>query len=183
MRELTLQTPSSKYMGEYLAFCHETWGHVHDSYIIHRPPPADSDPRHWSKEVLRECADGATNPAYATGSWVNHERFWAFSGNRMIAALDFRRRLTPRMELYGGHWGIAIRPSERGRGWSTKLLPHLLEASAARGVPEILLTTKAQNLAARQGLEHAPYLVKKDEIPITLNGVAETSCRYWLRLP
>ena len=167
---------------DYLDFCRETWGHVHDDYIIHRPPNAGTDPETWVEEVLRECADGATNPAYATGPWVNHERFWAFCGDRLIAALDFRRRLTPLMERYGGHWGLAVRPSERGRGWSTKLLPHLLAASAARGVSEVLLTTKAQNLAARQGLEHAPYLVKKDEIPVTLNGVAETSCRYWLRL-
>ena len=35
--DLALMVPTGEWMELYLDFCRETWGHVHDSYILHDP--------------------------------------------------------------------------------------------------------------------------------------------------
>ena len=97
--EFSLIRPCTELMEQYLDLCRESWGHVHDNYILSDP----SQYEHWRYTLLEKY----------------HKE-----------------------EL-----GIAIRPSERGKGYGRRLCPFLAAKARELGIREMLLTSEAENLA------------------------------------
>ena len=48
--EIELTVPAPEYLEAYHDFCKETWGHVHDSYILHDPAAFSV----WKNTIFRQ---------------------------------------------------------------------------------------------------------------------------------
>ena len=81
---------------------------------------------------------------------------WLTYAYTFIGRVDIRMRLTPELEIWGGHVDVAIRPSLQGRGFGTHLFGLALEKARNAGLRRILLTcfeadAAAVRMFARQG--------------------------------
>jgi predicted acetyltransferase len=71
----------------------------------------------------------------------------------MLGGIRLRHRLSERLWQDGGHIGYDIRPSERGKGYATKMLELVLEKARERGLPWVLLTVDPSNVASIRVME------------------------------
>jgi len=75
--------------------------------------------------------------------------FWLVRGGETIVAISrLRHRLTPALERHGGHIGYTVRPTERRKGYATRLLALTLRQAWERGLDGALLTCASANLAS-----------------------------------
>lgn len=78
---------------------------------------------------------------------------WWVDGDRYLARIAIRHRLTPWLLEAGGHIGYDTRPSARRQGHATAMLAAALPVAAGLGIESALLTCDADNLASRKVIE------------------------------
>lgn len=69
---------------------------------------------------------------------------------RVVGMLQFRHCLNDYTELYAGHIGYSVRPSERHKGYATEMLRAVLPICKAKGLERILVCCKVENEASRR---------------------------------
>lgn len=136
---------------------------------------------------LRELEREAWGEDVATGL-VPQSVFWlvrrdddaAVAAEPVIVAVSrLRHRLTPQLEDVGGHIGYDVRPSERRKGYGTRLLALTLERARALGLARVLLTCDTENVASAKIIEaNGGVLASQSVSPAT--GVLVS--RYWIAL-
>lgn len=97
----------------------------------------------------------------------------------ILGVAKVRHTLTPALEDVGGHIGYAIRPSERGKGYGTRILALTLERARDLGLSHVLLTCDTANTrSARVILRNGGVLTSEGYSPRTGARVS----RYWIAL-
>ena len=140
--EFDLVHPCAELMEQYLDLCRESWGHVHDNYILSDPAQYDL----WRHSLLEKYCKEEQGTDLPPGI-VPSVTFWIMRRERMIGIVNIRPKLNGPLENYGGHLGVAIRPGERGRGYGRRLCPLLAAKARELGIREMLLTSEADNPA------------------------------------
>lgn len=67
---------------------------------------------------------------------------------RALGEIRFRPYLTPPFERHNGHIGYNVRPSERGKGYATRMLALTLEKARALGLERVMLPVEGENPAS-----------------------------------
>ena len=140
--EFSLVRPCAELLEQYLELCGESWGHVHDNYLLSDPAQNELW-RHTLLEKYRNEEQGIGLPPGIVPSVT----FWIMRQDRMVGIANFRPQLNEPLENYGGHLGIAIRPGERGKGYGRLLCPFLAAKARELGIRQMLLTSEADNPA------------------------------------
>jgi predicted acetyltransferase len=79
----------------------------------------------------------------------------------------------------GGHIGYSVRPSERQKGYATKMLSLVLKKAQALGITHILITCSDDNIASARVIEkNGGKLADKTK----REGSKELTRRYWIDL-
>src|SRR5690606_29423812 len=78
---------------------------------------------HALLERLRKFAAGVKVPS----GYVRTSTYWLVDGGELIGVSSLRHRLNKQLAERGGHIGLGIRPSYRGRGLGTTLLALTLQ--------------------------------------------------------
>ncbi|HEX8456136.1 MAG TPA: GNAT family N-acetyltransferase [Pyrinomonadaceae bacterium] len=84
---------------------------------------------------------------------VSSHTFFLVHRGRVVGRSSLRHRLTPALELEGGHIGYDIRPSARQRGYGTRILALTLERARGLGLKRVLLTCDTDNTASARIIE------------------------------
>ena len=74
----------------------------------------------------------------------------------LIGVSSLRHHLTHALEHHGGHIGYAIRPSERRKGYGTRLLAMTLDQHAM-GFRRVLVTCDTDHIASARVIEKKFY--------------------------
>ena len=168
--------PAENLLEEFLEFCRETWGKVHDSYILKDPEQYEQ----WRPTLLREYRE-AEQGIHLPPGFTRSVTFWILKGNRMIAIANLRPELTEQLRNYGGHLGLAIRPSERRKGYGKTITLLLAEKAKALGIRELLLTCEAANTASVRLSKSLPG-TRNEYDEAMVNGKQCKILRTWLKL-
>ncbi|GED32403.1 GNAT family N-acetyltransferase [Brevibacillus centrosporus] len=84
-------------------------------------------------------------------NWVPDSTFWLVTdNNRVVGAVNIRHGLSEKLFNCGGHVGYGIRPSERRKGYATKLLALALEKTKELGINKVLVVCDQSNLASER---------------------------------
>jgi predicted acetyltransferase len=79
--------------------------------------------------------------------------YWLVRGGRILGTARLRHPLNDELRQEGGNIGYDVRPSERGKGYATRLLRLLLDQARSEGLRSVLLTCNKENLASRRVIE------------------------------
>jgi predicted acetyltransferase len=83
--------------------------------------------------------------------WVRDSTYWLVNeSNRVLGAVNIRHSLTDRLFNCGGHIGYGIRPSERRKGYATKILGFSLGKTKELGIEKVLVVCDADNIASER---------------------------------
>jgi len=104
--------------------------------------------------------------------------FLVDEAGKALGAIHLRHALVEKLRLHGGHIGYGVRPSERGKGYSTHMLKTLLATLRARGLDEVLLTCDDDNPPSWKAMESCGARL---EDKILFEG--RLSRRYWISTP
>ncbi len=97
--------------------------------------------------------------------------------NIFIGAVNIRHFLNERLLRDGGHIGDGIRPSERGKGYGTKMVALALEECDRLGIRDVLMCCNRDNVAsARTIVKNGGIL--ENEVTTEDGTVIQ---RYWIK--
>ncbi len=68
--------------------------------------------------------------------------------NRILGVVNIRHRLTDNLLIEGGHIGYGIRPSERRKGYATRILDLALVEAKKLGINRALVTCDKENIGS-----------------------------------
>jgi predicted acetyltransferase len=100
-------------------------------------------------------------------------------GKRIVGRLSIRHVLNDFLATFGGHVGYGVVPSERRKGYGTKLLSLALPIAASLGLSRLLVTCDDDNTGSRKIIEKNGG-VFEGLVKDTSEMVAKR--RYWIEL-
>ena len=92
-----------------------------------------------------------------------------------LGAVNIRHKLNEKLLLNGGHIGDGIRPSERGKGYGTKMIAMALEKCRELGIDRVLMVCDRNNAASARTIVKNGGVMENE---IEVDGVMEQ--RYWI---
>jgi len=103
--------------------------------------------------------------------------FWLIDNNKFIGHTNLRHKLNDYLKKEGGNIGYYIRPSERSKGYGTKILELVLVEAKKIGLKKALVTCDQSNIASQKVIEKngGKYDSKVSSTP-------EPKLRYWINL-
>ena len=111
---------------------------------------------------------------------VPESTYWLVrDGTTFVGFSRLRHRLVPALEHHGGHVGYAIRPSERGKGYGTRILALTLDKARERGLDRLLVTCDTDNAASVRVIEKNGGVLENQLIS---NRSGKMISRYWIAL-
>lgn len=84
---------------------------------------------------------------------VPNTTFWLVEGNQILGCSHFRHYLNAQLEKAGGHIGLGIRPSARGKGLGKILLNATINKAVKMGVEKIHIHCYGDNMGSRRMIE------------------------------
>lgn len=156
----------------YLAYLRE-WANGHEAVIPHG---AQMNGLSFSA-FCNELRTMETDVARSQG-WVPAALFALINeSNRVLAVSQLRYELNDALLQHGGHIGYGVRPSERRKGYASRLLALTLKEAKQIGLARVLLTCDKRNSgSARTIIKNGGILEnERDE------GGRITQ-RYWIKL-
>ena len=97
---------------------------------------------------------------------------------RFLGAVNIRHYLNDELLQSGGHIGDGIRPSERGKGYGTKMVALALEECKKLGIDKVLMTCDKDNIASAKTIIKNGGVLENE----FLNEEGKTEQRYWITL-
>lgn len=166
-------TPTTDLQEEYLDFYNE-WKDSGETMI---PWVISKDPSNFPA-MIQELLD-AHNGVNLPESWVPDSTYWLVTDeNKIVGVVNIRHSLTEHLFNTGGHVGYGIRPSERRKGYATKLLELSLEKTKELNIEKVLVVCDEVNTGSEKTILHNGGLRDDDFIEEDGNIVR----RYWIEL-
>jgi len=164
---VSLVRPSAEYEQSYRAYIEELGDEER------HPLPLDFEHNDFAALLRRldDCEKGLN----LSEGFVPSSTYWLTENGELLGVSNLRHYLNERILKVGGHIGLGIRPSYRGRGLGTFLLAGTIEEARKRGIGELHIHCHKRNAAsARMIVKNGGVLASEieDEEP------AETVQRY-----
>ena len=88
--------------------------------------------------------------------------YFLMDGNRILGSISIRHSIDSDMlKRFGGHIGYNIRPSERRKGYATKMLNLAIEKCEELGLEEVMVTCKENNIGSAKTIENNCGILKE----------------------
>lgn len=111
---------------------------------------------------------------------VNQTTYILFdSNNRALGGVNIRHKLNDNLLKHGGHIGILIRPSERRKGYATKIISLALEKCKILGIDKVLITCREDNIGSKKAIESNGGIYENSYFDENNNY---TYRRYWIEI-
>lgn len=134
------------------------------------------DPKDWLAQV-KALSREETVPA----NWVLSTQFLYVRGadRRIVGMIQVRHRFNEFLEKYAGNIGYSVRPSERRKGYATKMLRDCLPYCREIGLKKVLVSCIDSNEGSRRtilkngGVYESAVFEPKEKVSLE---------RYWIAL-
>lgn len=105
-----------------------------------------------TEDFVAHCIEWSNprRPADEYGAWGNVIMAIRKSDGKMVGCFQVHNVLSERMERFTGHVGYSVRPSERKKGYATKMLAKAKDFLRSFGFEEIYVSCLPENEASRK---------------------------------
>lgn len=134
----------------------------------------DIDPTNF--DAMIQSLEDASNGIDLRDGWVPDSTFWLIDDGKVIGVVNIRHSLTEYLRNAGGHIGYGIRPTERHRGYATKLLELSLLEAKKLGLEEVFVNCDSINIGSKKTILHNGGVADSDFIEEDGNVVN----RFWV---
>jgi len=110
------------------------------------------------------------------GTFVPATTYFAVVDDRIVGTIQIRHKLNDFLLGYGGHIGYGVRPSERRKGYATKMLTVALEKCRELGINRALVTCDNDNIGSLRTIIKNDGILE-NELPQEDGSVTQ---RYWI---
>lgn len=170
---LKLIRPCAEYLESYLEACRESYGHVHNQYILHDPDRYEE----WKNTIFEDFERQERGIDLPPG-FVPSVTFWLVDDTKVIGTINLRLKLNAVLLDYGGSLGCFIRVSERRKGYASRALPLALVEARKLAVTPILVTCVESNTGSLRSV--LPIPCQRSESVITVaDGVRTRVRKFW----
>lgn len=97
--------------------------------------------------------------------------------NIMVGAINIRHYLTDFLLNYGGHIGDGIRPSERRKGYATKMLALAMDECKKLGIERVLMVCDDANAGSAKSIENVGGVLEN-----VVEYEGDKLRRYWINI-
>ncbi|MFJ5714304.1 GNAT family N-acetyltransferase [Neobacillus sp. NPDC093127] len=171
--DVYLTRPTMELETEYLSFYRE-WKESGEDMI---PWVISKDPSNF-KEMIQFLLD-SENGINLPENWVPDSTFWLVNDDKKVfGAVNIRHRLTDKLFNSGGHIGYGIRPSERRKGYASKLLSLSLEKAKELGIQKVLVVCDKGNTGSEKTILNNGGEADSDYIEEAGNIIK----RFWIKI-
>jgi predicted acetyltransferase len=138
--EFKLVLPQLDYESSYEAYIRELGDE--ERY----PFPLDFEHSDFAALLRRldDFASGTNLPP----DFVPASTYWLVQGRELVGVSNLRHHLNERIKHNGGHIGLGIRPSYRGRGLGNLLLSLTIQEARRKGISQIHIHCHKSNIAS-----------------------------------
>lgn len=137
----------------------------------------DPDVNHATLADLIARRQANTNAANLPAHLVPSTDFWLFADDMIVGVSSLRHYLNAKLENHGGHIGYNVRPSQRGKGYATKLLALTLNEARSMGINRILITCHRDNIASAAVIRNNGGILASEGIA---DDTGEPVLRFWI---
>jgi predicted acetyltransferase len=172
-QQLSLIKPTVDLKEEYLSFYQE-WLDSKEDMIpwIIKKDPSNFEPM---VQFLNDNEEGHN----LREGLVPDSTFWLINQDkRILGAVNIRHRLNEALVNRGGHIGYGIRPSERRKGFATKLLFLSLEKAKELGISKALVVCDEHNIGSYKTIINNGGIADSDFIEDDGNVIK----RFWIEI-
>jgi predicted acetyltransferase len=99
--------------------------------------------------------------------------------NKIIGMINIRHRLNDYLLKKGGHVGYGIRPTERQKGYATKLLHLGLLKCMDLGIEKVLVTCDKANIGSAKTIQNNGGILENEILDSELGEIVQ---RYWINV-
>lgn len=105
------------------------------------------NPCDWLEQV-----ESLSHKETVPDNWVQCTQFLCVrkSDNRLVGMIQVRHWFNEFLEKFGGNIGYSVRPSERKKGYATKMLQDCLVYCKELGLQKVLITCVDDNVGSRK---------------------------------
>ena len=145
------------------------------------------DYRVWLKQLVNN-SDKST----VSKDWVVSSTFLAIRkcDKKLIGMIDIRHELNDLLQSWGGHIGLGIRPSERGKGYASEITKVGLNFCKNIGFQKVMFACFKDNLASRKTIEKCGGKLDKElalseieNFPLTIDKFEEKIVQiFWVTI-
>lgn len=140
MTRMQLILPGADYEKSYKTYIHELGDE--ERY----PFPLDFDHGDFSAMLAR--IDNFRHGIDLPDGFVAATTYWLIDGDEIVGVTNLRHYLNDRIRHAGGHIGLGIRPSYRGKGLGTLLMQLSVVKAAEMGIKQIHVHCHKHNQAS-----------------------------------
>ncbi len=98
--------------------------------------------------------------------------------NKLVGAINIRHYLNDYLLMYGGHIGDGVRPSERNKGYATKMIHLALIECRKLGITKVLMVCDKSNISSAKSIISNGGVLENEIIDE--KGIIQQ--RYWINL-
>lgn len=171
-QQLKLVKPTNNLKNEYLGMLDE-WKKGGDKTL---PSSLTLDATDFN--LMIETLNGYSKGIGLREGHVSYSTYWLVNeSNKILGVVHIRHWLNEYLLFRGGHIGYGVRPSERKKGYATKMLSLALDICKAMKISRVLITCAKNNIASAKTIINNGGILHSEGI----DG-GETFQRYWIDL-
>lgn len=160
MSELKLVLSDIKYKKQYLEMISECIDDIKNTGFESIIPVSNDETFESDINKLIDMHMGKELP----NNWVPASTFWLINSNKIIGVIIIRHYLNEQLRFRGGHIAYYVRPTERNKGYATKMLSLSFEYCKHFGIQRILITCKKDNLYSAKTIQNNGGILYSEDV-------------------
>ena len=170
---MELISPSTKYKNSYIEMVQD--------FIVNEDDltPFTLNEDYSDIFALVQRLEGYSQGLGIHNDFVAHRSFWLIDNNKVVGTSNLRLSLNDALKIFGGHIGFGVRPSERNKGYASKILSETLLYAKEYGIENVLLTCDKDNLASATVIQKNGGVLEFEGMVPDVDNIIQ---RYWIKI-
>ncbi|MDO4466681.1 MAG: GNAT family N-acetyltransferase [Bacillota bacterium] len=133
--------PETEHQNDVFDYLEECFQHKEQNVVIEQSL-LEQDYDNWLERIKK-------NESIGNGAWGRSYFFLCYEEDVFVGLLCIRYELDKELEKEYGNIGYHVRPTQRRKGYATKMLRYALDVCSQKGLKKVVLGCHKDNIASK----------------------------------